>query len=516
MPGFLLLFGSLLSMITDHHSVQRPSMLDSYFKLTERNTITRNEINAGIVNYLSTLYILIINPAILSHIKHIHYSTAYTATVLSCIIPTFISGLIGNLPFVYTPALGLTVYITYTITHTLDTYTILLSTLLCGLLVLIFALCNLNELLSNCIPQHIKVSTIIGISLLLSLIGLELCGLLHVNKHNHIVITSDVDWTNENLYIVFGTLILACTLMHYKYIGYISVSVIISTMLYWLFIEKPDFNQPYNIVPDIQAYIHNMLHHSDWTALYTYIVTLSLFTVCLVDVAGCLHTLGYEANLNIQSIDHIDNEYIVYFAVSIGCIVASIFGCTPVILAVESSAGIKSQGRTGISALITCALYTMSLFITPIVVNIPIQITSIALIITGATMMYQLANINWQSISICISSFLTIILIPLTQSIALGICIGWLTYCILYVTTGQIYSSNNNGYASDIDMLTDEPEFHIQHTALHRQLTAPTAYRTIKPDQTPLPISIPPAARYGATVDNSSSTTTRNTPESNV
>lgn len=472
--------------LRDESNIITYGVLYRYFKFNERDTTLYEEINAGLVMYRTTTYIFLLNPIILSQLHQLHYNTVYTSTIIASTVATLISAVFGNLPFVYTPGLGLSIYVS-TLTH-FHTHTVLASILLCGTILLLLSMCSINEYISYFIPQHIKISTIIGISILLAIIACQQIGILQTTNANDIILSNHIDYQNPDLYYSFATLILMCVLLHYDFTSYVLISITLSTIVYFIVIYNPLPLIPFSL-PHIDTYINDVLMNIN-VGTDGVILVCTLLVVCLTDLSAVVHGLGMEAGFGTSS-GHIENENYSYIATAIGTIIASLLGCTPIIAAVESASGITSGGKTGVSAIITSICYVLSLFLLPLIEVIPLSITSTALIMTAALMMYQLQSIDWYSPGVALSAFLVIILIPLTQSISFGILIGLIVHIIVHVATRWSRTNDDANIAWN-----EEPEYHHQHTTLDRSISLPVSYRTIGEE-----LSAHHSTKYGSTIE---------------
>jgi len=162
----------------------------------------------------------------------------------------------------------------------------------------------------------------------------------------------------------------------------------------------------------------------------------SLFFVDLFDTVGTFVGVAGRVGL-IDAQGHLKDGRKALFADSLGTLIGALFGTSNTTTYVESAAGVNAGGRTGLTAVVVALCFLGSLFLAPVVGAVPAVATAPALILVGALMVASLKEIDWQDIFTAIPAFLTIILMPLTFSIATGLACGFMTYALLALATGR-------------------------------------------------------------------------------
>jgi len=429
-----------------------------YFKINERNSTIMNEIKSGIVAFLTMSYIITLNPQIL---EKGGYNENYTilATILVTCISTFLCGVFANVPFGIAPGLGLSTFVAYGLSqnYSMDIGEIQFICFCSGVIVLICTLTKITNL-TKYIPTSLQHSIVVGMGLLISMIAYENIKLV---THDDITLIKLND-INCNIIISLLGLCLLTILSYYNVYGRNLLIVILLSIIIWIidssfpekFYQKPDF-----------SYMTNKINFNNIYNSKFILPTIIMSLVLILDISGVIlslnHILGLETqkkneekseenreknrkesdeeNCDNSNNSNTYNTNYVYICAALGTIGISFFGCSPVIVHLESIAGIKAGGKTGLSSVVTSLLFAVSIFILPIIESIPLYATTPVLILIGSLMISNVKNIDWDDYSISIPSFITIITMPFTLSIPNGIVFGLSFYLII---NGCIYLIN--------------------------------------------------------------------------
>lgn len=160
-------------------------------------------------------------------------------------------------------------------------------------------------------------------------------------------------------------------------------------------------------------------------------IALSIFTFLYVDIIDCTATL-YSMARFCNKVRKGDSDFprstVAYctdaFCISIG----ALLGTSPVTAFIESGAGIAEGGRTGLTAIVAGLCFITSLFFAPIFASIPPWATGCTLVLVGCLMIRQVTKINWSYIGDAIPSFVTLVMIPFSYSVAYGLIAGLFIY----------------------------------------------------------------------------------------
>jgi AGZA family xanthine/uracil permease-like MFS transporter len=401
--------------------------IDNFFKISEKGSTIKTEIYAGIVNFLSMSYILACNPTILA-VTGININYVSSGTALASFIGTFMVGIFGNAPIGCAPGIGLSAYFSYSVASDLKNYNLgFLFIFLSGFIVFFLTLFNIPPyILNNIIPKFIKLSTIVGMGLFLSLIGLTEIGLVVKGSGDTLLKLGDLtDW---KIWLFLFNIILITLLDIKKIHGSIILSIIITSLLYFFinqewpteFISLPHFNDITNILNQknfellIELPISKILN-----------ILFSFIMVIILDVGGVIFAITQIGNLEKNKITKW-----ALISTSFSTMCASILGCSPIIVHCESIAGVIVGGRTGLTSITTSLFFLLSLILTNFFQNLPLCSTTSITIFIGALMIQQSTEINWKHKDIALSAFLTIIMMPFTFSISYGIYFGLGSYFI--------------------------------------------------------------------------------------
>ncbi|MCJ7757156.1 MAG: NCS2 family permease [Gillisia sp.] len=410
-------------------------MLDKFFKITENNSTLKTEIIAGITTFMTMVYILAVNPSILSD-AGMDKDAVFTATALSALIATLVMALVAKLPFALAPGMGLNAFFAYTVVLGMG-YTwqfALTAVFLEGLVFLLLTALNIRELIVNSIPLNIKHAISVGIGLFIAFIGLQSAGLIVDNPATLVSLGS---MKNPGVLIGLTGVLVTGVLLAKKVKGALLIGILASTIL-GLFVGVtvvPDNFQMVSLPPSIEPIFFKF----DFTQIFSFDMLIVLFTFLFVDMFDTVGTLvGVSSTANMLDKDgKVPRVKRALFADSIGTTVGAVLGTSTVTTYVESAAGVAEGGKTGMTALTVAVMFGLALFFAPLFMMIPPEATASALIIVGLFMISPIMKIDLNDFTEAIPAFLTIIMMPLTYSIAQGIVFGMLSYVILKLLTGR-------------------------------------------------------------------------------
>lgn len=409
--------------------------MKNYFQFSERNTSFKKETIAGITTFLSMAYILVVNPVILSQ-TGMDKGALFTATALSAIIGSLLIGLIANYPIGIAPSMGINAFFTFTVCIGMNIpwETALTGVFIAGILFLILSLLKIREKIINIIPQDLKHAIAGGIGFFVAFIGLKNAGLVISNEATFVAIGNLKSSTT--LLAVVG-FIITIILLNRGVKGGIFYGMVISTVIGVVFgiIDTP--KAIVGKVPSLEPSFGVALSHlDDILSPKLLAVVFTFLFVAFFDTAGALIAVASQAGL--MKNNEIPNAGRALLADSMSTIVGSILGTSTTASFVESSAGIAVGGRTGFTSIIIAACFTVSLFFAPVLSIVTPEVTAPALIIVGALMATEISKISWSNFAIVIPCFVTIIMMPLTYSVATGIALGFILYPISMIAMNKM------------------------------------------------------------------------------
>ena len=422
-------------------------MLDNFFKFKENGTDFKTEIIAGITTFLAMAYILGVNPVILADggmpATGVLFATA-VASGVACII----MGLVAKYPVGLAPGMGLNALFTYTIILTMgNTWeTALAAVFISSIIFLIITVSGLREAILNIIPLDLKLGIGAAIGFFLAFLGLKGAGIIVADPSTFVSMGNLV--AAPALLALIGIVI---TLILYvrEFPAAVFVGLVVTAIIGVIFTAL-GFGAGDMLMPTVPSeFITTTFDLSlfggfvnGFGQLFTNIPNLimmlfSLVFVTFFDTTGTLMALGRQCGFIDEEGQAVGIEN-AFLADAVGGIVGAIFGTSTVTEYVESATGIGLGGKTGLTAIVTGILFILSIFFTPLILGLfTSPVTCAALVIVGILMIVQLKEIQWDSLVVAASVFMTIIMMILTYSISLGIAWGFVVYAIASLASGK-------------------------------------------------------------------------------
>ena len=408
--------------------------MDRWFRLQERGTTVGTEILAGITTFFTMVYIVIVNPGILSE-AGMDFHGVFVATIAASIIGTLIMGLASNYPIVIAPGMGLNAYFAFSVVAGggISWQTALGAVFVAGVIFILLSLTQFRYMLLDAIPTSLKHAITVGIGLFITFIGLQNSGIIVDSPSTLLTLGKLTE--PMTLLTVIG-LIISLILMSYRVKGYLFIGMLITAVIAWFmgllelpatFVALPNGLSETAFQMDIAGVFSN--------GLYAVIFTFLLIT--LFDTTGTM--LGVAEQAGLLKDGKFPRSRGALLADAVGTTAGSVLGTSPTSAYIESSAGVAVGGRTGLTAVTVSILLGLTLFFSPIVsvlASIP-AITAPSLIIVGFLMISVVQKIEWNDFEVVFPAFLIIVLMPLTYSIATGIGVGFIVYPILKAIRGK-------------------------------------------------------------------------------
>ncbi|MDZ5473647.1 NCS2 family permease [Bacillus sp. 31A1R] len=401
--------------------------MKNFFQFSERNTTYKQESIAGITTFLSMAYILVVNPIILSQ-TGMDKEAVFTATALSAIIGSLLIGLLANYPIGIAPSMGINAFFTFTVCIGMNIpwETALAGVFISGVLFMILSLLKIREKIINVIPQDLKHAIAAGIGFFVAFIGLKNAGIVISNEATFVSIGN---LKSAPTLLAVAGFIITIILLNKGIKGGIFYGMVVSTIIGIIFgiIDTP--KAIVGKIPSLEPTFGVVFSHLDdiFTPKLLAVIFTFLF-VAFFDTAGALIAVASQAGL--MKNNEIPNAGKALLADSMSAVAGSVLGTSTTASFVESSAGIAVGGRTGFTSIVISACFAISLFFSPVLAIVTPEVTAPALIIVGALMATEISRINWSNFDIVIPSFVTIIMMPLTFSVATGIALGFILYPI--------------------------------------------------------------------------------------
>ena len=407
--------------------------LDNIFKLSFYNTNIKKEILAGFTTFITMSYIIFVNPQIMSS-TGMDFGAVFVGTCLAASIACFIMGFFANWPVGLAPGMGLNAFFTYSVVGEMgySWETALGAVFLSGVLFFIMSATSLRKWMIESIPTNLRIAMASGVGFFIGFIGLKNGGIIIANDSTFLSL-GDFSRT-ETLLAALGFLLIAIlSLRNVK--GAIIISILIITTLSLAF-NLVEFNGIISYPPSLSPVFMQLDIIGALDIAMISIIASFLF-VNLFDTTGTLFGVATRANF----ID--DKGSIVNLDKALKCdsstsVIGTFFGCAPVTSYVESSSGIEAGGRTGLTAITIGFLFLLSIFLSPLASIIPSYATAGALIYVSMLILSGVQKLDWSDLSELIPSLIIIVMIPLTFSIADGISLGFITFILMKIASGDI------------------------------------------------------------------------------
>jgi adenine/guanine/hypoxanthine permease len=469
-------------------------MLDSYFKISERGSTIAQEVRGGLVTFFTMAYIVVLNPLILAttdgagefigggdRTNAIIIVAAGTALVAG--ILTILMGAVANFPIALAAGLGLNTFVAVSIAKNSTWAQAMGLVLIEGILILILVFTGFRIAVFKAIPNALKLAISVGIGLFIALIGLVDAGFVRR--------TPNFVWESENskpanvplelgdggqlvgwpiVIFAFG-LFLTIVLMIRKIKGSILIGIISSTILA-LIVEAQfkvgnsyisqtesdsrgwglntpaipkDANGDLNLIdtPRFETLglgfedIFGAFTNKDTGFLAASLLVFTLLLADFFDTMGTMTALGNQAGL-VDKNGTVEGANRILIVDSIAAATGGAAGVSSNTSYIESAAGVGEGARTGLASIVTGVAFLFTTFLAPLIAMIPYEAATPALIIVGFLMMGQVKNIDWEDLGIGIPAFLTIILMPFTYNISVGIGAGFVTHVVIRLVQGRV------------------------------------------------------------------------------
>lgn len=418
------------------------STLERIFKLSHFGTNPSREILAGFTTFMTMAYILAVNPSILST-TGMDKGALFVTTALSAVIATLIMALYANLPFALAPGMGLNAFFAFSVVLGMgQTWQFALTAVFIeGIIFILLTLFNIREKIVYCIPLNVKKSISVGIGLFIAFIGLKNAGLVVANPSTFVSLGS-ID--NPTALVALVGIAFTGILLVLRVKGAMLIGLLATTILgFPLGVTHLPSNFDFS-VPSIKPIFAQFKW--DWITSSRGImqmigVTLTFLFVDLFDNIGTLVGVSTKAKMMTKEgkVPHLKQAL---FADAIGTTIGSVLGTSTVTTFVESAAGVAEGGRTGLTSFTTAMLFLLSIFLAPIFLMVPSAATAPALFIVGVMMASPIKEIDLDDFTEAIPAFFTLIMMPLTYSIANGIYFGVISFVVLKICTGKFKDLN--------------------------------------------------------------------------
>jgi AGZA family xanthine/uracil permease-like MFS transporter len=448
-------------------------MLDNLFKISERGSTVGREVRGGLVTFFTMAYIVALNPLILGFVKDAdgkflgggdapNLPLIAAATALVAGVLTILMGFVGNFPLAIATGLGLNSFVAYGIATKMTWADAMGLVVLEGLIITVLVLTGFRQAVFKAVPQQLKYAISVGIGLFIALIGLVDAGFVRRTATGPVPVQLGdggnlVGWP---IVVFIVGLMLMIGLMVKKTKGALLIGIISATVLA-IIVESafkigPNFVAPDKVNPkgwglNVPALPEKIVASPDFSLLGQFnllgsfsrisavAAILLVFTLLLsdfFDTVGTVTAIGHESNL-IDKDGNVPNNDRILLVDSLAAVAGGASGISSNTSYIESASGVGEGARTGLASVVTGICFLLTTFLSPLVAVIPYEAATPALIVVGFLMMTQIKDIDWADMGIAMPAFLTIILMPFTYSISVGIGAGFVSHVVIRFVQGR-------------------------------------------------------------------------------
>lgn len=415
--------------------LEKKGLLEKLFKLSENKTDVKTEVLAGITTFMTMAYILVVNPSILGDVG-MDKGAVFVATALSAAVASIVMALYANYPFVLAPGMGLNAFFAYTVVKTMG-YSwqfALTAVFLEGIIFIFLTFLNIREKIIDCIPESLKNAVTAGMGMFIAFIGMAKAGIV---KQGGAIL--EIGNLRDPLVILtLVGLIVTGVLLSRNVKGALLIGMLITSVA-GMVLGLVDLPKGVVSVPPSLAPIFGAFLQPDKAQIFSFQMLVIVFTflfVNLFDTIGCLVGLSAKAGM-LDENGKLPRAKQALFADAIGTTFGAILGTSTVTTYIESAAGVAEGGRTGLTAFVSGILLLVSIFFAPLFTAIPAQSTAPILILVGVMMATAMLRIDFHDMSEAIPAFLTIVMMPLSYSIAEGLVFGIVSYAGIKLFSGK-------------------------------------------------------------------------------
>jgi AGZA family xanthine/uracil permease-like MFS transporter len=407
------------------------AMVERYFGLKEQGTDIRTEFIAGVTTFLTMVYIVFVNPAILSK-AGMDPGAVFVATCIAAAVSTLVMGLYANYPIALAPGMGLNAFFAFTVVLTYKyTWQQALAAVFCsGVIFFLISVFRIRQYIIDAIPQNLKLAVAAGVGFFLAIIALEEAKLV-VDHPATLVTFGDIrKW--EPILMLVGFAIIAA-LYARRVMGATLIGIIVVALI-GLPLGLSKFTGVVSMPPSIAPTLLQL----DFSRIGEATFLIVIFSILFVDVFDNAGTLiGVTHRTGLMKDGKLPRMKQALISDSFAAMFGSLIGTSTTTSYIESAAGVSAGGRTGLTAVFVALFFLLALFFSPLAGMIPAYASAAALLFVATLMARGLAELAWDDITEVAPAVVTAVTMPLTYSIATGIGLGFITYAVVKVLAGK-------------------------------------------------------------------------------
>jgi len=446
--------------------------MDKFFKLSESKTNVRTEVIAGVTTFFTMVYIIFVNPSILS-LTGMSWGGVFVATILAAVVGTLVMGLVANVPYAQAPGMGLNAFFTFTVCFQLqfDWREALALVFICGIINIVITATKIRKSIIKAIPESLQNAIGGGIGIFIAYIGIKSAGFLtftadpgtYIDAGGTIIANSSIvpalaNFNDIGVILALVGLIITVVLVALKVKGAIFIGIAVTTVIAVITgaatLPPADKIVDVGAIGDVKETAFAFFGSPGFGTLFNEPkkVFLTIVTVFAFSLSDTFDTIGtFIGTGRVSGIfDESDEKALTdgkgfkskmdraLFADATATSVGALFGTSNTTTYVESAAGIAAGGRTGLTSVVVAALFLLCLPFSNLFGIVPAQATAPALIVVGVMMMASFVNIKWNEFEEAVPAFMTVVIMAFGYSISYGIAAGFLFYCIIMLCKGKI------------------------------------------------------------------------------
>jgi adenine/guanine/hypoxanthine permease len=441
--------------------------IDTFFEITKRGSNISREVRGGLVTFMTMAYIVVLNPLIIGGFGAdqatldveggwLQATQVAAVTGLTAGVMTILFGMVANLPFGLAAGLGINSFLAVSVVGQVTWAEAMGLVVINGLIIVVLSATSLREMIFKAVPAPLKTAITVGIGLFIAFIGLVDSGFVRSSgAASPPVQLGDGGSINTIPTVIFvlGLLIMG-VLMARKVKGALLIGIIATTVLAIIaeaiFKLGPGFKNPggWNLnVPELPTSLVSIpdlsligaFNFGAFGRIGVLAAVMLVFTLVFTnffDAVGTLTGLTKEAGLADAkgNFPRLKSALIIE---GIGAVAGGATSSSSNTIFIDSAAGVGEGARTGLASVVTGVLFLAAMFFTPLTQVVPLEVAGAALVVVGTLMVSQIKDIDWTEFSVGLPVFVTIVVMPLTYSIANGIGVGFISWVIVRSFAGK-------------------------------------------------------------------------------
>jgi AGZA family xanthine/uracil permease-like MFS transporter len=412
-------------------SGQDQGLFERYFRLREQGTDVRTEFIAGLTTFLTMVYIVFVNPAILGK-TGMDTGAVFVATCVAAAVSTMVMALYANYPIALAPGMGINAFFAFTVVLTYKyTWQQALAAVFCsGVIFFFISVFRIRQYVIESIPHNLKLAVAAGVGLFLGIIALEEAKVVVAHPATLVTLGDLRHW--EPILMLLGFVLIAA-LNYRRVMGGTLIGILVVAL-----IGIPLGLTHYTGIVSMPPSIAPTLFKLDFSRVAEgtfLIVILSILFIDVFDNAGTL--IGVTQRTGLMKDGKLARMKEALISDSFAAMFGSIIGTSTTTSYIESAAGVAAGGRTGLTAAFVSIFFLLALFFSPLAGMIPAYATAAALFYVACVMVRSLADIDWEDITEYGPAVVAAVTMPLTYSIATGIGLGFITYAVVKILAGK-------------------------------------------------------------------------------